>query len=347
MISELDDATISARLLGVLRARTAAAALDYAVPLTRIAGGFDTRTFTFALRGAPDGLAGPLVLRLHRPDADPGRSRLEGAVHAAVAAAGYPCPPALLVGGVDEGLGGGFLVMPRVPGRVMLDALLGPRLIWMPDMLARLHLGLHVLDPAPVRRTAAAAGFDPARLSVSDDLANAAREVDRARLDGLHAALEWLVARCPPSPRDPVVCHGDFHPFNILVADGRPSGVIDWANVRLAEPAYDVGATIALLSQGPLEVPSGLGAAAAVGRRLLVAAYRHTYLRGRLLEPDRLRYFEALRTFGFLLEAQLHRQAAAGVIPARSKPTAFAGAEVRRGALRRFHALTGVLPRDG
>src|SRR4030095_13432052 len=145
MLHDVDDTAIADRLLGILR-RRAGARTDYAVRPARIPGGFDSRIFAFTLRGAPDGLLGPPVLRLNRSDADPARARFEATVHRTVAMLGYPCPPVLLVGEADDGLGGAFLVMPRVPGRAMLDALWGPRLVRLPDLLARLHLRLHTLD---------------------------------------------------------------------------------------------------------------------------------------------------------------------------------------------------------
>ena len=345
MMHDADDTTIADRLIAILRRRAGVEA-EYAVRPAQIPGGFDSRIFAFSLHGAPDGLSGPLVLRLNRADVDPARARFEATVHRTMAVLGYPCPPVLLVGEAGDGLGGAFLVMPRVPGRVMLDGLWGPGLVRLPEMLASLQLRLHALDPDPLRRALSEAGFDPAGLTVQRDLDAAARDVERARLDGLRPVLDWLTRHRPAEPAAQVVCHGDFHPLNILVEAGRPQGVIDWVNVRFTDPAYDVGATTAILTNGPLDLPAGLRTAAAVGRRLLVAAYRRTYLRERPLERDRLRYYEALRTFGFLLEAGLVRQSAAGVAP-YTKPSAFTSPQVQRGATRRLQALTGVTPQPG
>lgn len=344
MTNDVDDLAIADRLLAVLRDRAGRPALEYAVGPVRIPGGFDTRIFAFALRDAPAPLAGPLVLRLHRPETDPAKARFEAVVHRTVAGLGYPCPPALLVGDARDGLGGAFLVMPRVAGRVLLATLRGPGLVRVPGMLARWHLALHALDAGPLRRALAAADCDPARCGVSADLAALGRAVEHARLDGLRAALAWLIEHCPPEPAVPVVCHGDFHPLNILMEGARVTGVVDWANLRFADPAYDVGATVALLRNGPLDVPRGVRALVALGRRWLVDAYRRSYLRGRPLEPGRLRYYEALRTLGFLVEGRTHRQAAAGVIDPPTKPSAFVSPRVLDGAARRLHALTGVRP---
>src|SRR4029450_7524103 len=148
--------------------------------------------FAFALRGAPPELSGPLILRLYRRETDASRAAAEAAIHRTVAALGYPCPPALLVGEASDGLAGGgpgaargggggpaggaalpgrlaglgylcppavvvgegsdgraggFLVLPRVPGHVLLDESWGPGVVRMPGILARLHVALHALDP--------------------------------------------------------------------------------------------------------------------------------------------------------------------------------------------------------
>src|SRR5262245_1161597 len=340
-----DTPTLARSFLALLRRRVGAPHLEYAGSPERIPGGYDTRIFAFALRGAPPELSGPLILRLYRSDTDPSRAPAEAAIHRTVAALGYPCPPALLVGDVSDGLAGGFLVLPRVRGHVLLDESWGPGLLRMPALLARLHMALHALDPAPLRHALASAGIAPARLRTDTALDEALREVAAARLDGLRPVLDWLVANRPPETPAAVMCHGDFHPLNVLVENGAVTGVIDWANLRFGEAAYDVGATIALLSNGPVDAPFGLHRVVGLARRFLVDAYRRAYLRQSPLSLDRLLYYEALRTVVFVVEAGVHHRAAAGVIPPRSKPSAFVSPPVLARAMRRVEELTGITPR--
>ena len=57
----------------------------------------------------------------------------------------------------------------------------------------------------------------------------------------VHRAPYWDVV---PTQEPWVLCHGDFHPGNVLVADGDPStvlGVVDWSGCRLAARGMDVG----------------------------------------------------------------------------------------------------------
>jgi len=76
-----------------------------------------------------------------------------------------------------------------------------------------------------------------------------------ARTDALHKHLEqvddsvdrnavlslWEQAlSAPPWPGPPVWLHGDLHPGNLLVNDGRLSGVIDFGDVTSGDPATDL-----------------------------------------------------------------------------------------------------------
>lgn len=71
----------------------------------------------------------------------------------------------------------------------------------------------------------------------------ARREVVEARLNdlGLHQlARAWSRALdAPPSTRR-VWIHGDLHPRNVLVREGRLSGIIDWGDLCAGDPATDL-----------------------------------------------------------------------------------------------------------
>jgi Ser/Thr protein kinase RdoA (MazF antagonist) len=76
--------------------------------------------------------------------------------------------------------------------------------------------------------------------------------------------------RCLPSGRQ-VVCHGDFHPDNIMLTDRGPV-IIDWMNARSGEAVADVARTLLLLAIGtPAE--SGLP------QRLMIALFQRIFSR--------------------------------------------------------------------
>ncbi|PZR63011.1 MAG: hypothetical protein DLM71_05735 [Chloroflexi bacterium] len=81
---------------------------------------------------------------------------------------------------------------------------------------------------------------NPTRLAAR---ASAWLEVIAADLPSAETAvLHRLILELPDlfEARPGVVAHGDFGPANVLVADGRISGLLDWEFARLADPLFDV-----------------------------------------------------------------------------------------------------------
>src|SRR3990172_1764387 len=94
-------------------------------------------------------------------------------------------------------------------------------------------------------------------------------------------------------PEGDALCHGDFHPGNILLAGETPV-LIDWTNAMRGDPAADVARTRMMLRLG--EAPPGtslaLRALARVGRSLLVTLYLRSYRRARPLDMGTVRRWE-------------------------------------------------------
>ena len=68
---------------------------------------------------------------------------------------------------------------------------------------------------------------------------------DLQQLDGLVDRVAVLdvwerVLSTPPWPGPPMWIHGDLHPGNLLVSDGRLSAVIDFADLAAGDPATDL-----------------------------------------------------------------------------------------------------------
>jgi aminoglycoside phosphotransferase (APT) family kinase protein len=92
----------------------------------------------------------------------------------------------------------------------------------------------------------------------------ARRELDAVAAEGLWEAPgavgELLTAALAlPPPRPTALAHGDLHVRQLLVQRGRLSGVLDWIDVCLADPAVDLSPYWSLLSPA--------------GRRAFLAAY--------------------------------------------------------------------------
>ena len=332
---------IAAQLIAYLRSRLGEPALTFAEPPTPILGGFDTSIYAFELKNAEEPHVGPLVARVFRSPAEAERARYEAAIQNAVAALGYPAPEVLLVEPSSDVLGAPFNVMRRMPGRAMLHSLVGIRMGSMATLLGHEHARLHDLDAEAFRRLLGDA-VDPQSIATFDHVRPRYEEViSTASLDGLRPALRWLEEHRPAPASVNAICHGDFHPLNVLVAGSEVTGVVDWGWVTIAQPELDVGATVALLTHGPLNVLRPARPLVRVLRRFTVRRYLRAYASRRHLDLDEVRYFEALRLFDFACEAGEQMQAEAGVIESDMQSPFFAPS-VRDGVIKRLRDLTGT-----
>lgn len=325
-------------LVEFLREMLGVPELDLAEPATPLSGGFDTSIYAIRLRHAPAVFAGPLVLRIMPPYGDPGpRVLRERAIQNTVANQGYPAPRVLAVTTDPVPLGAPFLVMERLPGVVLLDA----QRLGMAGVLVDAQVRLHGLKAAPLLAALDQESGSGGRVTVEFDgyLRSLEYRVARAELEGLKPGLSWL-RNHRPAPGPPVICHGDFHPRNLLIAAGRVTGVVDWPNALVADAEFDVASTLNILRFVPadLAAPSRVTRALAeVARPILVARYLRGYRRRRGLDPDRLAYYEvatAMRALVQTGEARAGRGRALGALERSEYATRLAG---------RAQQLTGVV----
>lgn len=315
----LDDDTLPGQLLDLLRTLTGSPALEYARAPERLTGGFWAELLAFSLASPPHGWAGELVARLMP---DPVTAQKEIVIQAAVAAAGFPTPAVRASGTQDAGLGRAFMIMDRASGRPLLSGLDGiaafarglALLRRIPDSLAATMTKLHSLDPGPVRSQLGSAGHVGTSVG---SLAQALRETAarHGRTD-LSDAAGWLIAH-PPLPAADVICHGDLHPFNLLV-DGDQMTLLDWSSALVGPRAYDVAFTSVLLSDPPLAVPGLLRPLVRLlGRRLasrFIRSYQHHS--EATTDAQELQWHQALvcvraltEVSGWVHEGQLHAHA--------------------------------------
>jgi aminoglycoside phosphotransferase (APT) family kinase protein len=271
-----------------------------------IGGGFDSYIHAIDLTGdaRPPGWRVPLVVRM-LPSADRApQAAKEAAVQGWCAEQGYSAPHVLAVLQPDELTGLPTQVMERASGTTMLGAATSApwktrRLI---DQLAGLALTLHALPsegwPGPT---------DPIAL-VDQRLSMPRRVVDEVDAPGLREALDRATALGPRAVEGPpVVCHGDFHPLNVMV-DGDQASVIDWTDAGLGPREADVSRTLLLFNIAAIAAHTRVERIALrlVGPRL-ERRYRRTYLAGATLDPVLLRRWEVLHAVhGWAQVAMLH-----------------------------------------
>jgi aminoglycoside phosphotransferase (APT) family kinase protein len=179
-----------------------------------------------------------------------------------VRSAGFPAPEVVADGRA------GVLVF-REPAGTNLAERMITDMAALPRLLAdfgRLHAALHALPTAIAPEGHTVAPDLPSLAGSQADGAGARAGLDTdvdtgvgdARVD---AQVAWLVSHAPP-PGEPAVCHGDLNPAHVYL-DGDVAVAVNWTGAGLADPEYDVAATLTGFWTAALYVDS------AVQRRLL------------------------------------------------------------------------------
>lgn len=171
------------------------------------------------------------VLKLFRDDWSLSAVKWEEQVARTVSEAGLPVPA---VHGIVEVDGRHGIVYDRVDGPSMLKELLSNpgKLEHFAGLFAALHADIHSVKikklPSQHQR-------------LKEKICNA----KPLNNDLKQAALKVLKSL----PDDNVLCHGDFHPDNILMTSKSPI-IIDWNDATKGVPEADISRTLLLLQKG-------------------------------------------------------------------------------------------------
>jgi aminoglycoside phosphotransferase (APT) family kinase protein len=215
------------------------------------------------------------VLKLFRTERPVASIESEAAAMNAVRAAGGPAPEAR---GIVREDGRPGLLIERVAGQDMLT-LLGkkPWMVWRYGrILGEAHAALHDVAAPPEL------ALQKQRLRMHIEAAASDAPEHRALADFVLAQLDAL-------PQGDRICHGDYHPGNVLLTASGPV-VIDWPGATAGDPHADVARTLLLLdiSQPPPGSPSLVRALARYARRIIRSSYLASYRRARALDDDLL-----------------------------------------------------------
>ena len=262
--------------------------------LTAPDGGMSTFIWFADLAEPPVGWPAAVAVRIFgRPD-EAATATSESAVMDHAAAHRIPVPVPLAVAAAPDAnpLGLPFVVLPKVAGRTLLAEIVARpwRYRRAIDDLAALAAAIHTVpidgldlrDGTPARRPLASS--TPCR---------------RRRRRRRHAHSLDRLDRHAARVREerPVLCHGDYHPLNVLsarTASGWDHQVIDWTDAAIGDREFDVARTAGLMSL------ASIAAETAAERVVLRAAgpimrstYLRSYRRRASLDPLRLRFWEA------------------------------------------------------
>jgi aminoglycoside phosphotransferase (APT) family kinase protein len=133
-----------------------------------------------------------------------------------------------------------WLVMDALPGRPLAEVLDAEHDAATRSALLRAFGStLAAIHAAPV--PSGIARFTPSWLDHM--LEEATENLEHFAVDGTPELLAHLRST-PPAPMAPTLIHGDYTLDNVLVEDGRVTGIIDWAGGAAGDPRYDLALAI-------------------------------------------------------------------------------------------------------
>ena len=288
---------IAGKLIAYLRDELNDSTIEYDSPLTQLQGGFETYIYRFKLNGVQKELSRPLILRLYPQSYGTINAIWESTIQNVLAGEGYPVAQAYFTCTDMPVLGGAFFIMDFLPGKPMITAPIEA----IPGILGKAHAALHGIDPEPLIKSLNEQGIDENQCRLNnrfDSLQNIANELSWIR-DGV----DWLMENRPPEPERLAVCHGDFHPLNILIQDGKITGVLDWPTFLIADPALDIANTIVVTTIPSKHLASTVEQDfSSVDWEMTAELYLDAYRSQRLLDSTHLDYYRVMRSVNALIQ---------------------------------------------
>ena len=172
------------------------------------------------------------ILKLYRDWCPANWVEYELKIGRIVQGAGLPVPA---IGDIVEMDGRRGVIYERIDGVSMLDDF--KRRSWRIQRYARTFAELH----ATMHNCVVSADLP----SMKNGLANSIRHAPNLTDDLRHSVLRQLDAL----PDDTQLCHGDFHPGNVMLTARGPI-IIDWMTAKRGSPMADVARALLLLTLG-------------------------------------------------------------------------------------------------
>ncbi|MZQ86961.1 phosphotransferase [Paenibacillus sp. 5J-6] len=178
------------------------------------------------------------VIKLYRSGFPKEAISYEYEITKRVASLGIPVPQVYGLVEIEERVG---IIFEYLDGKPLLQKMVEHPLE-LDDfavMLADIHVMLHRFE------VPADEGVNHFRKQ-KEVLASNIHQVDQLSPDEKNAILQYL----EELPNGNRVCHGDFHPDNVLIGEKR--WILDWTDGMIGNPAGDVARTLLLLRYGTL-----------------------------------------------------------------------------------------------
>ena len=263
----------------------------------QLQGGFETQIYRFRLKGVKGELSGDLVLRLYPAFYGAVNAEWESVVQRVLAKTGYPVAKVHTLCTDLAILGGAFFIMDYLPGKPLMFAPMDT----IAGLLGKTHAALHCIDPRPLVKSLGEHGINETLLTLENRYEWIQKK--REELPWLNEVVGWLVENRPRNPERLAICHGDFHPLNILVQDGEVTGVLDWPGLLIADPVLDVANTVILSTIPFKHLAPTLGMdVSSVDFDEFLEGYLNAYKGGITFDPSNLSYFRVRRCVHALIQ---------------------------------------------
>jgi aminoglycoside phosphotransferase (APT) family kinase protein len=288
------SARITDELLRHIRQQPGMEGAAYAVSPTRLTGGFDTLIYAFQLSNVPTEFDGPLVVRIFPEPGGAGKGAREAVFQNAIADANFPSPRVMMSSGSRTIPGRAFNVMERVPGNSLMESLFADpaNMPQIAEQLAETLVELHAVPVDGVTNSLREAGIEIVGSSSDDNLRYLQQYIADPALAHLEPSLAWLTANTPPERDVLSICHGDYHPGNVMVDNGQVTGVLDWPGAQINDPEHDVAVSLVIVA---VAAPGLAGDIPPEAFQMFADAFLASYTRRRALDPDRFSYHRAYR----------------------------------------------------
>ena len=221
--------------------------------LARISAGWESDMYSFTVEYGPAGerRREELILRIYPGSDAHDKSAREFHGMSQLHRVGYPVPQVLILERENSPFGKPFVIMERIEGQVLWPLLSSSPKEKQRELLTlfcELFVQLHTLDWPPFER-------DMARYDTGDPYTFVDHQQREWRLaltdfpqSGFLPVLEWLEARREQVPcLRPAPIHWDYHPGNVLLRDDGSAVVVDWTQVEISDPRFDLAWTLLLM----------------------------------------------------------------------------------------------------
>ena len=233
---------VSDNLLSFFRVELGDRKVDYEISPSRLQGGYDTSIFQLKLKNVQSSISGPLVLRVFRKHHPPKQAILERVVHNSLVDQGFLVPYVYYACTDYKYLGNQFVIMDFLNGALLPTVFDQDTAM----VLGKTHAALHGADSNQLNEDMIAKGFGGRHCSIDEKLyrlLKASEHIPWSEQIGF-----WMKENRPSDFEHPSICHGDFHPYNLLAKCGEVTAILDWSSCRIGDPAADVANTLVIFN---------------------------------------------------------------------------------------------------